>query len=110
MMQLITQEIRKKLLANHGNDGSAQPVLKLFCPWGAATWLISEMDPEDENYLYGLCDLGMGSPEVGGVYLPELEGIEGPLNLKIERDRYWSPDKTLNEYADEAVDAGRILS
>ena len=109
-MKLITQEIRKKLLANHGHDGSAQPVLKLFAPWGAATWLISEMDPEDENYLYGLCDLGMGSPEVGSVYLPELKKAEGPFGLKIERDLHWTPEKTLNEYVDEAVDAGRILS
>ena len=109
-MKLITQEIRKKLLANHGHDGSAQPVLKLFTPWMGATWLISEMDPEDENYLYGLCDLGMGSPEVGSVYLPELKKAEGPFGLKIERDLYWTPEKTLPEYVDEAVDAGRILS
>ena len=109
-MKLITKEIRKKLLANHGHDGNAQPQLKLLAPWGAATWLISEMDPEDENFLFGLCDLGMGSPEVGSVYLPELQEVEGPFGLKIERDLYWSPEKTLAEYTDEAVDAGRILS
>ena len=109
-MKLITQEIRKKLLANYGHPLTAKPELKLFAPWGAATWLISEMDPEDENYLYGLCDMGMGSPEVGSVYLPELKKAEGPFGLKIERDLHWTPEKTLTEYVDEAVDAGRILS
>ena len=40
-------------------------VVKLFTPDGSATWFISEMDPDDPDHLFGLCDLGLGSPELG---------------------------------------------
>jgi hypothetical protein len=35
-------------------------VVKLFYQWRAATWLLSELDTEDPNIAFGLCDLGMG--------------------------------------------------
>lgn len=38
------------------------PVVKLFCPWSGATWLLTELDPDDPDIAFGLCDLGMGSP------------------------------------------------
>lgn len=104
-MKLITKEIERKLL-----KGGDTPVLKLFCPWGSATWLISEMDPEDHNMLFGLCDLGHGFPELGWVYLPELEAIRGPAGLKIERDMWFTPGMTLVEYADRARVEGRIVA
>lgn len=41
-MKLITEEQRAKLLANgKARDPLQWPVVKLFCPWGAATWLLS---------------------------------------------------------------------
>ena len=53
-------------------DLARKPIVKLFTPWGGATWLISEIDPEDTDIAFGLADLGMGCPEMGGIYLPEL--------------------------------------
>ncbi|MCG7629054.1 DUF2958 domain-containing protein [Epibacterium sp. MM17-32] len=114
-MKLITKELKRQLLKNgaaaaDGIDTSdCQPVLKIFCPWGAATWLFSEMDPENPDILFGLCDLGHGTPELGGVSLSELESVSGPAGLKLERDRWFSPDKTLSEYADEARAKGRLV-
>lgn len=58
-MQLITSEIDRKLRfyyrQNLSEDGlplergrlDPYPPLKLFTPWGAATWLISERDDEE---------------------------------------------------------------
>jgi Protein of unknown function (DUF2958) len=40
-------------------------VVKLFNPTGAATWLLTEIDLDDETVAWGLCDLGMGFPEFG---------------------------------------------
>ena len=102
-MKLITKQIKKDLLANFNNtnkDG-LKPPLKLFCPWGGATWLISEMY-DNEDTLFGLADLGHGSPELGYVSLSELASIRGPLGLKIERDIYFEPDRSLVQYADDA--------
>jgi hypothetical protein len=117
---LITQEQRARLLANGranaariAEDGNTQdfwPVVKLFCPWGAATWLLSEIDPEDETIAHGLCDLGFGCPEIGSVSLAEIAAVRGPGGLRIERDLHFKPAKSLTAYADEAREAGRICA
>jgi hypothetical protein len=42
------------------------PVVKLFTPDAGATWLMTEAYPEGSDIrLFGLCDLGMGCPELG---------------------------------------------
>lgn len=99
-MKLITKEIERKLARK-----SDKPVLKLFTPWANATWLISE---RDGDMLFGLCDLGLGSPELGYVSLAELQSLRGPGGLTVERDKWFEPTKTLSEYADEARAKGRI--
>ena len=85
-----------------------KPVVKFFNPCGAATWLISQM--EEDGRMYGLCDCGHGTPELGYVMLDELTSYVGPLGLKIERDMHFKADKPLSEYADEARDQGRIAA
>ncbi|ADZ69108.1 DUF2958 domain-containing protein [Polymorphum gilvum] len=95
-------------IEDDGDTHDFWPVVKLFCPWGAATWLLSELDPEDEDIAFGLCDLGMGSPELGSVRLSELAAIRGPGGLTIERDQHFTPNKSLTAYADEARQHGFI--
>src|SRR3546814_20078944 len=89
-MELITKEIERRLLENGRRpDEDHRPVVKFFDPCGAATWLITQMDPDEPDILFGLCDLGLGFPELGSVRLSELESVEGPLGLGIERDLYF---------------------
>ena len=85
-----------------------RPVVKFFNPCGAATWLISEM--EDDGRMYGLCDLGFGTPELGYVMLDELTSIRLKFGLRIERDMHFKADKPLSEYATEAREQGRIVA
>ena len=106
-MKLITEEIKAKLASNKGDANVDKPYLKLFSPTGAATWLITEI--VDEDTLFGLCDLGMGFPELGYVSLQELESVTLPFGLKIERDMYFTPDKTLSEYTELARQHQRIV-
>lgn len=94
--------------AADGADLGHKPVVKLFCPWGAATWLLSELDAD--GIAFGLCDLGMGEPELGYVSLHELAAIRGPFGLKIERDLHFKADKSLAAYAEEARIEGRIAA
>lgn len=100
-MKLITKEIERKLANPDG-----RPHLKLFAPWGAATWLISEKDGDE---LFGLADLGFGCPELGYLSLSELEGVRGPGGLRIERDLHFTPAMSLVEYADKARAEGRLV-
>jgi Protein of unknown function (DUF2958) len=116
-MELITNELREKLLANGRHNAEREddpedffPVVKLFCPWGAATWLLTELDPESPDIAFGLCDLGVGTPEIGSVSLSELAEISGPGGLRIERDLYFRPKKSLEAYADEADRLGHIAA
>ena len=107
-MKLITEEIKTKLASNKGDPNLDKPYLKLFSPIGGATWLITEI--VDEDTLFGLCDLGMGFPELGYVSLQELESLELPLSMKVERDMYFEPSKTLEEYASVARQHSRIVT
>ena len=116
-MELLTQDLREQLLATvrqqqplRGTAGEIDfpPVVKLFAPDGAATWLLSELDPDAPDLAFGLCDLGLGFPELGSVSLAELAGFRGRLGLPVERDRHFVPTMTLSAYAEDALRRGHI--
>jgi len=114
-MNLIPDELRLQLLANGRRSLAEQgfdpfPVVKLFTPDAGATWLLTEIDPGDPDRAFGLCDLGLGFPELGWVSLLELQQVLGPIGAAIERDVYFKADKPLSAYAREAYRAGRIVT
>lgn len=108
-MILIPDDIRVLPLANGATERETDhiPVVKLFNPCGAATWIITEM-MSDGDRLFGLADLGFGCPELGCVSLAEIENVKGPLGLGIERDLYFMPRFPLSVYAEAARIAGHI--
>ncbi len=116
--QLFTAEIRERLLANGRlrlecqmrgeSEPDLLPVVKLFTPDAGCTWLLTELDPEDPDIAFGLCDLGMGFPELGAVSIAELESVRGRLGLPVERDLHFTAKKTLSAYADDAREHGGI--
>jgi len=104
-----------QLLANGhctagGEDIDPPPVVKLFTPDANATWLLTEIDPDDEDLAFGLCDLGLGYPELGHVRLSELAGLRGRLGLPIERDEHFHPDRPLSGYTEAARTKGAICA
>ncbi|MFB9984939.1 DUF2958 domain-containing protein [Mesorhizobium kowhaii] len=116
-MQILTQDLREKLLANGrqqqplrgtGSEIDFVPVVKLFTPDAGATWLLTEIDPDDPDIAFGLCDLGLGCPEIGSVSLTELASVRGRLGLPVERDRHFKANKPLSAYASDAHRLGRI--
>jgi hypothetical protein len=115
-MKLLTDAQREKLLKNgresRANEGGVDhfPVVKLFTPDAGATWLLSELDPDEPDIAFGLCDLGMGCPELGYVSLSEIASVRGRLGLPVERDRHFTPTKCLTAYADEARQHGAIVA
>ena len=109
MSPLIPESLRAALLRNGATpEADHAPVVKLFDPTGAATWLLSEMLPHNLDLLFGLCDLGMGYPELGYVSLTELESVKGRLGLGIERDLHFEGRFPLSVYAEAARVAGSI--
>jgi hypothetical protein len=63
-----------------------------------------------DDIAFGLCDLGLGMPELGFVSMHELRDLSGPLGLPIERDAHFDADKPLSVYAAEARERGRIVT
>ena len=110
-MQLVTAELKATLIANGAQrDADHRPALKLFSPVGAATWLITEMDPHDHDQLFGLADLGFGFPELGYVSLDELTALRLPYGLAIERDLHFRARYPLSVYTAAARAEGRIVT
>ncbi len=85
------------------------PVVKLYNPLGAATWLATEID-EDGDILFGLADLGFGCPELGYFSLTEISSVRLPLGLRIERDLYFDPHVALSVWTETARRTGSILA
>lgn len=110
---LLTAAIRRRLLS-HGHtsrrcsDFDPVPAVKLFTPDASATWLLTELDPDETDVAFGLCDLGLGSPELGYVSLAEIAGIRGRLGLPVERDRWFSSTEPLSVHLQRARQRGRV--
>lgn len=116
-MTLLTPTIRDQLLRNgalreasydDGADPDFLPVVRLFTPDAGCTWLLTELDPGDPDIAFGLCDLGMGCPELGCVRISELESARGRLGLPVERDLHFEPRHPLSVYAAAAWNAAAI--
>ena len=117
-MKLLTKPLLAQLIKNgqmqakvKGTDAEHDfvPVVKLFDPFGAGTWLLTEIEPDDHDIAWGLCDLGMGCAEFGTVSLTELQSIRMMGRPRIERDLYWQPHGRISQYIDAAQKAGRIV-
>jgi len=116
-MILLPPELRFALRANAINRRAPDfkeerfdpvPVLKLFNPLGAATWLATELD-EDDDTLFGMADLGFGCPELGSFSLSEIAGVRLPFGLRIERDIGFEGRFKLSVWAAWSRRAGSIL-
>lgn len=113
MLELIKLSERELMLTHgtrsaRGEQLDPFPVVKLFTPDAGATWLLTELDPEDPDIAFGLCDLGLGFPELGSVRLSEIASARGVFGLPVERDLYFVADKSLSAYAKEARALGKI--
>jgi len=91
-MELFTKEIIEKAKEQYplGSDMDNQMIVaKFFNPTGAGTWYLMNMDPDDENYCWGIVDLF--EVEMGSFSKSELESFKGHLSLGIERDLHFEP-------------------
>jgi len=86
---LLPGELRERIPALYANETSPDPVVhaKLFTPWTSWTWFVTEFDGRDT--CFGL--VSGHEVELGYFNLDELEAIEGPNGLRIERDLHFEP-------------------
>jgi len=111
--KLLTKEMEKRFAQVGCQDGKgcqATVVAKFFNPYGVATWLATEYDPETRNF-YGFVNLmGADLAEWGPFSLDELEQARvriGGVGLPLERDCYWK-EKPMCEAMEEIGCADHI--
>ena len=104
-MKLLTQQQFEQLKTNGSEQNREKdhfPVVKLFIPGTGCTWLLTEIDPEEPTIAFGLCDLGMGFPELGYVSLEELESTVIHGIFRVERDHHFTARYPLSIYTKAA--------
>jgi hypothetical protein len=87
------------------------PVLRVFNPYGTASWLLTESDPVEPDHLYGLADVGNGRPLLGWISRDAMEQAcvhRWGYRLPLERDRAFAPRYPLSIYALAARSHGAI--
>ena len=91
-MKLITEEFellfRDYPLYSQESVKDPLVIAKLFDPCGSASWFLLEYDVKEKiafSYVTGLT-----ADEFGYTSLIELESIERPFGLTIERDMYFT--------------------
>ena len=92
-MMLMTKELEKKfekfpIGSQEGKMEDAEVVVKYFNPCGAGTWLITEGEKQENGdwLFFGYCNIFEW--EWGYVMLSELESVQLPFGLHIEREMY----------------------
>lgn len=111
-MKFLTIAQNEQLLKNGSPEERGKdhvPVVKLFLPATACTWLLTEIDPECHSIAFGLCDLGMGFPELGSVDLDELQSIRVAGIFGVERDLFFNPKFPISVYTRAASKHDTII-
>lgn len=95
-MKLLTKDLEEKLKeyplgSQDGKLGNSKVIAKFFNPTGVGTWYIIEgkLLENGDAEMFGYCNLGDDElAEFGTVMLSELESIQLPMGMTIERDLY----------------------
>lgn len=99
--QLLQNDAAQRPVRGTRGELDLKPVALLTLPFSDCAWLLTEIDNEDENIAFGLADLGLGFPELGSVWLPELAEFRlGPV--RVIQDTSFSTSRTLNWWTREA--------
>lgn len=103
-MELMPKEITQNLHPHYGTEqvklGDKIVHAKLFTPWSNWTWFVIEYDPET-RICWGLVE--GHETEWGFFSLDEIEAVEGPGGLKIERDLHFRTQSIRELVASERI-------
>jgi hypothetical protein len=96
-MKIVTEEFEVLFkdfpLYSQEHEKDPLVVAKLFDPCSAATWFLTEYDPTEKiAFCYVV---GLHEDEWGYSSLIELESIQRPFGLTIERDLYFAQKRLI---------------
>ena len=90
-MQLMTKALEERFAQVGRQEEVKDPIViaKFFNPAGRGYWFATEYDPKDKIFFGYVSLFGDYNDEWGSFSLEELESLELPLGMKIERDLYF---------------------
>lgn len=100
----LIAQMQANRLSSERDEHDPKPVVHLYVPGSNSQWLLTEID-EDLDIAFGLCDLGVGLPEMG----------YASLHRVLERTPWAMINlgfvgiAPLSEYAERARDGNRIV-
>lgn len=111
-MALLTEAQRTQMRANRERrQGDPTfdplPVVKLHTPDAGAVWLLTDLLADGDG-AFGLCDAGIGCPELRMVSLAEVEAMQGPRGMRVVPDPGFVPDRSLSAYLADAIRDGSV--
>lgn len=107
---LISDDLRSIMLGlgKRSADGEAHdpfPTVRLHVPGTGTFWLLTELDPDDPDLAWGLCDLGLGAPALDHVRMSDLAALPGQ---PVVCDASFVAHQSLNAYLREAQDRSAV--
>lgn len=108
---LFTKAQLNQLFKNGSDpDKDHSPVVRLFLTNSECTWLISELYIDKPGLAFGLCDLGLGFPELGYCFFDELQELEMPgEGNRLGADGQFHGKFPMSAYAAAARKHGRVI-
>lgn len=96
--------MRLNAMYSHKGEHDPMPVVRLYVPHTNCQWLLTEID-QDLDVAFGLCDLGMGFPELGYISLYEIAEV----TPSVRCDPQFVAVAPLSVYVNEARRAEGIV-
>ena len=81
--------------------------MKLYTPDAGAAWLLTELGADGDE-AFGLCDAGLGQPELEHIRLSALASMQGPRGLPVAADSHFVARQPLSAYLAQAQRDGSI--
>lgn len=99
-MKLLTKDLLDQFQKTGSQEAVKDPIViaKFFNPTGAGTWYATEYDPTEKMFFGYVSLFNDYNDELGYFSLEELESIQLPLGMSIERDIHHTP-KPLSQLA-----------
>jgi hypothetical protein len=90
-MKLLTKELIDRFAKVGSQEEVKDPIViaKFFNPMGRGYWFATEYNPEDKIFFGYVSLFGDYNDEWGSFSLEELESLQLPMGMKIERDMYF---------------------
>ena len=95
-MRLMTKALERRFdeIGSQAENHDPVIVAKFFNPIGRGTWYATEYDPKNKTFFGYVSIFGDECDEWGSFSLWELESYRSPFGTGIERDLYWTEQKS----------------